>query len=175
MRKNLIKNVLLIIAIISFLFISTALLSCRKKEITHGDLTKIKGLLYKNGIKTPFTGREKAKLQGRIIEYNVVDGVKNGDFKISYSEGKPEIVGQMVNDKNEGHWKYYYESLQVESEGNFRNDLADGNWIWYYPDGKMKEEGNFIAGKRDGKWITYEENGKVSSEIKYKNGELIIK
>ena len=41
-------------------------------------------------------------------------------FKISYSEGKPQIVGQMVNDKNEGHWKYYYESLQVESEGNFK-------------------------------------------------------
>jgi antitoxin component YwqK of YwqJK toxin-antitoxin module len=175
MKKILDTNILLVISVMSLLCISTALLSCTKKENTTGDLTKIKGLLYKNGSKTPFTGREKAKLQNRIIEYNVVDGLKNGDFKIFYAEGRPQMVGQMINNKNEGHWKYYYESLSVESEGNFNNDLADGNWIWYYPNGNVKEQGNFVEGKRDGKWITYEDNGKVSIVNKFKNGELLNK
>jgi antitoxin component YwqK of YwqJK toxin-antitoxin module len=175
MIKKLINKILSGILILSCLYLSAAQLSCTKKENSKIDLVKINGLLCRPGSNTPFTGREKAKLQNRIIEYNVVDGIRNGDFKILYSEGKPQIVGQMVNDKNEGLWKYYYENHQIESEGNFKNDLADGQWIWYFSDGKLREQGNFIAGKRDGKWITYEENGRVSAEIKFKDGELVNK
>jgi hypothetical protein len=175
MKKNLIKTILIGISALTFLCISAALSSCVKKQINKVELVKIKGLLCKYGSTTPFTGREKARLSNRIIEYDVVNGVRNGDFKILYSEGKPQIVGQMVNDKNEGLWKYYYENSRIESEGNFKNDIPEDMWIWYYLDGKVREKGSYISGKRDGKWITYDKSGKISDEKKFKDGELMTK
>jgi hypothetical protein len=147
--------------------------SCAKKQNNRTDLVKKNGLLYKSGGITPYTGREKAQVSGRIIEYDVVKGMKNGNFKVSYSEGKPQIIGQVVNDKNEGFWKYFYENSQVESEGNFKNDIPEGNWTFYYFDGKVKENGNYVLGKRDGKWISYEENGKIADEKHFKDGEAV--
>jgi len=175
MRKHLIKNILLVMPVSLFLLLSTALLSCAKKENNKIDLVNKNGLLCRPGSNVPFTGRENARLSGRIIEYDVVEGIKNGDFKILYSDGNPQIVGQMVNNKNEGIWKYYYENLRLESEGNFKNDIAEGKWIWYYLDGKLKEQGSYVSGKRDGTWEIYDENGKISAEKKFKNGELINK
>jgi antitoxin component YwqK of YwqJK toxin-antitoxin module len=173
MKQSLIKTTLNGISVLSFLFISAALSSCAKKQINKVDLVNINGILCKYGTITPFTGREKASLQNRIIEYDVVKGVRNGEFKILYSEGKPQIVGQMVNNKNEGLWKYYYENSQIESEGNFKNDIPDDTWIWFYLDGKIREKGNYVSGKRDGRWITYNESGKISDEKQFKVGELI--
>jgi antitoxin component YwqK of YwqJK toxin-antitoxin module len=150
-------------------------LSCIKKVNTKFDLVNKNGLLCRPGSSVPFTGREKARLADRIIEYDVVEGIKNGNFKISYSDGKPQIVGQIVNNRNEGLWKYYYDNFQLESKGNFKNDIAEGEWIFYYSDGKVKEQGNFISGKRDGDWKSYDENGKISIKKEFKNSELITK
>lgn len=148
--------------------------SCAKKqEEKRTDLIKVKGLLYKSGTNVPYTGREKAKVSGRIIEYDVVNGIKNGAFKVSYSEGKPQIIGQVVNDKNEGLWKYYYENSQVESEGIFKNDIPEGKWTFYYADGKVKENGNYVSGKRDGVWLSYAEDGKLTRKKEFINGDSV--
>jgi antitoxin component YwqK of YwqJK toxin-antitoxin module len=143
--------------------------SIKEKE----SLLKINGLLYKNGSKSPFTGIEKSKVRDRILEYDVVNGIKNGRFKVFYSDGTLQISGQLINDKNEGLWQYFYTNAQLESQGDFKNDLPTGSWYWYFPDGKIKEEGVFIEGKREGKWVSYKENGQVDTEKNYENGETV--
>ncbi|MDR3627236.1 MAG: hypothetical protein P4L45_10410 [Ignavibacteriaceae bacterium] len=173
MKKYFFKMALTGIPVIFFMCALVALSSCTKNKNNRTDLIKMNGLLYKSGSNVPYTGREKAVLKGRIIEYDVVNGVKQGEMKISYLEGKPQISGQMVNNKNEGHWKYFYENSQVESEGDFKNDMPQGLWVWYFQDGKVREKGEYVSGKRDGKWLTYEENGKISVVKKFKDGELI--
>jgi antitoxin component YwqK of YwqJK toxin-antitoxin module len=170
---NFVFNSLLAVAFLSVCFFVS---SCSKKQ-NDGKISLVKknGLLYKSGSSTPYTGREKAKVSGKIIEYEVVNGIKNGEMKISYTEGKPQIVGKMVNNKNEGLWKYYYDNSQMESEGNYKNDIPEGEWTWFYSDGKVREKGSYISGKKEGKWITYEGNGKPVVEKKFKNGELVTK
>jgi antitoxin component YwqK of YwqJK toxin-antitoxin module len=149
--------------------------SCTKKQNNAAGLVKINGLLYKSGSNVPYTGREKARVSDRIIEYDVSNGVKNGEFKILYSDGKPQIVGQMVNGKNEGVWKYYYVNSAIESEGSFKDDMPDGVWTWYYQDGKVREQGKYVSGKKNGNWITYEASGKISIENKFKDGKIVVK
>jgi antitoxin component YwqK of YwqJK toxin-antitoxin module len=175
MKKYMFKVVLSGIPVIFIMCALVALSSCSQKKNNRTDLIKINGLLYKSGSNVPYTGREKVALKGRIIEYDVVNGVKQGEMKISYSEGKPQISGQMANNKNEGHWKYFYENSQVESEGDFKNDMPQGLWVWYFQNGKVREKGNYVSGKRDGKWLTYEESGKIAVVKKFKGGELIKK
>ncbi len=163
-------QIFLFVFLLTFISIS----SCGKEEKkSREDLIFMNGLLYKKGSKIPFTGKEKAKIEDRILEYDVLDGIKTGEFKISYLDGKPQIVGQLVNNSNEGLWKYYYTNSQMESEGNFKNNLPDGKWTWYYMDGKLKEYGNFISGKREGRWTSLNEDGKIVEQKVFKDGKDI--
>ncbi len=65
-------------------------------------LTIRDNVIYKNGSDIPFTGREKAHVENKIIEYDIVDGLKHGDFRLYYESGNIEIKGQI--DKNRKYW-----------------------------------------------------------------------
>ena len=155
---------------IRFLFLLTLFLlslifiSCVKEEIPKSSLIIKNNLLYKRDSNVPFTGREKAFVQGKIIEYEVKDGYKHGEFRIYNIDGELEISGQLDSNRNIGKWQYFHPNGAIESEGNFDFDLPVGKWFWYYPDGKKKEEGSYKKGKRVGIWYQYDRNGKVNWE-----------
>ena len=151
-----------ILFIILLMVISVLLSSCGKEEYPKSSLFVKNNLLYKKDSDVPFTGKEKAKVKDKIIEYEVKDGYKNGEFKIYSLQGILEVSGQLDSNRNVGKWKYFYPNGVIESEGNFEYDLPDGNWCWYYPDGKKKEEGIFRKGKRVGIWYQYDREGKVT-------------
>jgi len=164
------KKIYRTIIILFFLSIfSVIFISCNKNEVPESQLEMRDTLIYKKGSSEPFTGREKAKVQDKIIEYDVVNGVKNGEFKLYQADGTLEMSGQIENNKNVGKWQYFYPSGELESEGNFVNNNPEGMWVWYYPSGKLKEEGSYIKGKRIGLWKQYDEQGKLLDE---KNFEL---
>jgi antitoxin component YwqK of YwqJK toxin-antitoxin module len=149
------------------------LIGCQHEEnVPAGHLVLKKGLLYGIGNDTPYTGTERGVVNGQKIEYQVVNGKKNGFFRTYYGNGKPAMEGNIVNNLNEGTWKYYYDNGQIESEGNFKNDTVDGNWKWYYLTGAVKEEGDFVNGKREGVWKTFDVKGDAK-EIIYENGEVV--
>jgi len=133
------------------------------------------GLIYKQGQANPYTGLVKDTLQGKIIEYNVVDGKKDGEFKTSYLNGIPEMIGQLKNNVNHGKWTYYYKSGNIESEGFFENDLPHGIWKWYYENGKLKEEGNYVNGNREGHWILFDMEGKIKETKLFEKNQLNTK
>ena len=149
---------IIVVLILSSVFLS----SCGKEEYPQSSLFIRDSLLYKKDSNVPFTGKEKAKVKDKIVEYEVKDGYKNGEFKIYNLQGILEINGQLDSNRNVGKWQYFYPNGVVESEGNFDYDLPDGNWCWYYPDGKKKEEGIFSKGKRVGIWYQYDREGKVT-------------
>lgn len=154
-----------------FLFLLIAIFaltfSCGKDEIPKSTLIIKDNLLYKQGSNIPFTGRERALVENKIIEYDVKDGLKHGDFRIFSEDGVLEIQGQIDSNRNVGKWQYFYTNGQVESEGNFVNDMPEGLWIWNYPNGRKKEEGYFVKGKRVGLWNFYDTEGNVSFEKNY--------
>ena len=133
------------------------------------------GLIFNPADNETFTGRIVDTVENKIIEYNVVKGLKNGEFVIRYMNGNFQIKGTMKNNKNSGEWKYYYPSGQLESVGNFKNDIVSDEWIWFYENGKRKEKGNFVNGKRDGKWDLYDIDGKLKTIMYFSNGKVITK
>lgn len=121
------------------------------------------GLLYADSTSNiPFTGRNKSKMMDQIIEYDVVNGINEGDFIAYYSNKKIQMIGKMSDNKNVGEWKYFYQDGTMESIGNYKNDKPSGIWKWFSPEGKLIEEGNFIEGKRDGVWKDYDSAGSVT-------------
>ena len=152
------------------LLMAFMLVSCGPKKIDKNGFSLKNNIIYRNDSNTPFTGLIKSKTEGKNFEYYVKDGLKNGEFKITFDNGNLIMKGNIVNDKNEGKWVYYYPSGELESEGNFKYNKPDSIWVWYFPSGNVKEKGIFINGLREGNWKMYDELGNVSMENEYKNG-----
>jgi len=146
---------------------SLLIYSCTKEEIPKSSLIIKDNLLYKRGSDIPFTGREKALVDHKIVEYDVKDGLKHGEFRIFSEDGILEVQGQIDSNRNVGKWQYFYANGEIESEGYFNLDLPDGKWFWNYPDGKKKEEGFYQNGERIGMWYRYDNNGEVIFEKNY--------
>jgi len=158
-RKLFVK--IFIIVIVSL--IQILVISCGDNvELTENNLEIRDNIIYQRGTEIRFTGLERARIEDRIIEYEIVDGVKHGSFKLYYENGNEEIIGRIENNTNTGEWKYFYESGKLESEGYFVEDMAEGRWVWYYESGEIKEEGSFHKGNRVAWWYQYDPDGNES-------------
>jgi len=131
------------------------------------------GLIYKIGQDDPYTGRIIDTLQNNVIEYDVLNGMKNGEFRLSSMEGIVSMYGSIENNRNIGEWKYYYPNGQLESAGNFSYDNPHGKWIWYFSNGSIKEKGTFLSGNKTGIWYRYSWEGVLLSITTYDEGEII--
>lgn len=157
--------------------ISLIFFGCNKKEAKN-DLSKPlvfrNGLYYADSTSTlPYTGRNKSKMMDQVIEYDVVNGIREGDFIVYYPNKRIQIIGKLSNNKNVGEWKYYYSNGALETVGGFLDDKPSGKWIWYYQNGKTAEEGILLEGKREGVWKSYDSLGSEKIIRTYKTDELI--
>ena len=120
---------------------------------------EIDSIIYKPGTKEVFNGTWKGEIDSFKLEFEVVNGKKEGSFKSYYPNGNLLMSGQMKNNCNIGEWKYYYENGNLESFGNFDSDMPEGKWTWYYPDKKLKQVGYFHLGQRDSIWRSWDSLG----------------
>lgn len=132
-------------------------------------------IIYRQGSSTPLTGKVIDTISTRIVEYDVVDGLKNGNFKIKFINGKTEVEGHIKDNKNIGKWKYYYPNGQLESEGYFENDVAVNKWVWYFMNGKIKQEGFYMNGLREGGWSFYNDSGIIQVKIYFHDDKIVDK
>ena len=51
------------------------------------------GLIYKLGESSPYSGQIIDTLENKVIKYNVVNGLKHGEFSISTIEGNFSVRG----------------------------------------------------------------------------------
>jgi uncharacterized protein len=146
--------------------------SCERIPEPKAEMIIRDGLIFKEGELKPYTGIVKDTVEGKVIEYNAVDGKKTGEFRTYYKNGKLQMIGQIKENLNHGKWTYYYQSGQVESEGPFKDDLPDGKWKWFYENGNLKEEGIYINGNREGHWAIYDINGKIAEEKFFEKNQI---
>jgi antitoxin component YwqK of YwqJK toxin-antitoxin module len=165
-----VRKLFLKLLIISSLFFTAA---CNQYYTNQNIEIKEDGLIYKVGQDDPYTGRILDTLQNKVLEYDVVNGMKNGEFSLSSIEGIVSIHGSIEDNRNIGEWKYFYPNEQLESIGNFKNDNPHGKWVWYYSNGSIKEKGTFLNGKKTGTWYLYNWEGRLSSITMYDEGEKI--
>jgi antitoxin component YwqK of YwqJK toxin-antitoxin module len=155
MKYNSLKNFTRIAAALVIFFIS----GCGNEEPSKKNYFEKDGTIYVIGSNELYSGKIKEETGGRIIEYSVIDGKREGTLNIYYANGKTAMTGEMKNNKNNGEWKYYYKDGTLESKGNFHNNLPNGIWYYYYESGAMKEKGEYSEGKRIGEWIIFSESG----------------
>lgn len=170
LSANLIKFFIIILLIIP-------LSSCSKKTVKSelsAPLVLRDGLLFKDSLSTtPYTGRHKSRMLDQTIEYEVIDGIRQGDFIIYFPNGKTQMKGTLTDNKNTGTWIYYRSDGSIESKGEYVNDTPSGKWSWYQLNGKLAEDGFFNKGLRDGEWKDYDSTGNLISIIKYKMNTVI--
>jgi hypothetical protein len=68
------------------------------------------GLICKQGELKPYSGIVKDTIEGKIIEYEVVNGKKSGEFKTYFKNGKLEMLG-MIKDNLNGNDVLYQTSM----------------------------------------------------------------
>lgn len=154
------------------IFTSILLIGCKSYYSTHNIYIE-DGLIYKEGEDVPFTGRILDTLDNQILEYEVRNGLKNGEFYLSSSSGLVAVYGSIKDNMNVGKWQYFYSSGKLESVGGFIDDKPNGKWIWYYENGFVKEDGYFIEGYKIGKWRTFSPEGALTSAITYNEGNVV--
>lgn len=163
--KNLIITSLLIIFSILFY-------SCRTRSSHLNFRLGENGLIYNINNDELYTGTiiDTADV---VIEFQVVNGKKNGSFKTYYLNGQIEKCGYIINNDNIGEWKYYYPNGQIESHGSFENNVPEGKWVSYYKNGNIKCEGNYKNGKQNSLWLYYDYDGQLISTLFFSSGILI--
>lgn len=174
MQTKLIR-LLLIKLFVSIIFI-VLFISCNHKdeEKLSKPLVLKDGLLFSDSISTtPYTGRNKSRMFDMKIEYDVVDGKKEGDFIVYFSNDKIQMIGKMKQNKNIGEWKYYFPDGSLQTSGYFDDDIPTGKWIWFNQKGKIIEEGNYLTGNREGKWKSYDSTGTLNIVRMYKENKVI--
>ncbi len=162
----------LLITILLTISSSFILTSCGNYQSKYAFRWGDNGLIYNVGDDDLYTGTvlDTADV---VIEFQVVDGKKNGEFKTYYLNGQVEKFGYIIDNENMGEWKYYYPNGQMESKGSFKNNLPEGKWISYYQDGSIKCEGIYMNGKQQSAWTYYNQKGEIINVIFYQDGEFI--
>ena len=163
-------EILIIIALLVVFFTNWKIFSpdTYKINVSSNDL------IYSSDNSVPFTGKMMDTLSNKlIVSFEVVNGIKQGEYILLTMDGNFAIKGFMNKNKNDGNWEYYYEGGQLECTGNFKDDEPVDKWSWFYKNGQLKCEGKFINGKPDGLWRSYNEDGYLSKIINYKFGEVI--
>jgi antitoxin component YwqK of YwqJK toxin-antitoxin module len=156
------------------LFSLTIFSSCNKNK-PDPNLIEIKdGLICSIYNGKPFTGTVSDVVDKQKVEYDVVKGIKEGDFNVFSENGIKIISGEIKNNMNDGLWQYFYPNGQLESRGYFRNDKVSDEWVWYFPDGKIKAIGHYVNGKKDGKWTIYSQSGRILSDKIFRNDKILL-
>ena len=161
-------------SLLIFLFVIN-LSSCSDSVRKKNQNINIDSIIYKPGTNEPFNGTWKGETDSIKLEFDVVNGKKEGNFRVYYPNGKIQISGKMKNNRNTGEWKYFYENGNLESSGFFVNDVPDGKWLWYYPDETLKQIGYYRSGKRDSLWKTYDSTGVLIDSTIIKNDTTVQK
>jgi antitoxin component YwqK of YwqJK toxin-antitoxin module len=130
------------------------------------------GLIYYKDSNRLYSGTISDSSQ-MIMEYEVIDGKKNGSFLVFYKDGTLAQSGYLIDNKNVGEWRYYYHNGNLESKGMYINDIPQGEWVFYYPDGGVMSRGSFKDGLRHGRWYEFDDTGELKLVSIFSYGKFI--
>jgi antitoxin component YwqK of YwqJK toxin-antitoxin module len=110
-------------------------------------------IYYQNG--KPYTGLVYEELQGRIdLEYEVVNGVKQGVEIEYYPNGRVQSISHYVNNVLNGLLVNYYESGIIEEKAMFEKGVCIHSTA-YDEAGQITEENTISEESPEYSWLTY--------------------
>ncbi len=112
--------------------------------------------------------------KGKMTARGIVDnaGLKQGEWKEFYPDGKLKSEGAFYEGKKSGKWLFYYPQGSLEQEGNYNSKgEPEGEWIWYYTDGDLLRREEYHNGERDGDLVEYDRNNRILARGEYINNK----
>jgi len=118
---------------------------------------------------------EKADMydSGRVVASGPINGAdeQEGDWKEFYENGDLKSEGNYTDGVKMGEWKYYFSDGKKFEIGKYdKKGKQTGQWLWYFEDGSLRRESNFIGGQEDGDFVEYNDSGKVITKGEYVDG-----
>ncbi|MQP53527.1 MULTISPECIES: toxin-antitoxin system YwqK family antitoxin [unclassified Flavobacterium] len=108
----------------------------------------------------------------QFAKRNVEHFGKTEEVVVYLNDGKPFILGPVVNNKKEGKFKLLGENGNIEGELNLKNDELDGLQKYFDEKGNLEMEKMYAAGKLNGEKKEYYSNGNISVIENYKDDVL---
>ncbi|PVH25403.1 toxin-antitoxin system YwqK family antitoxin [Sphingobacterium corticibacter] len=68
----------------------------------------------------------------------------------------------MIDGKKQGEWKVYYLNGQLKSLENYTNDTLDGKVFYYGPNGILRSKASYKMGVAVDSFIMYHTNGNIN-------------
>jgi len=91
-------------------------------------------------------------------------GMKQGEWKFFYRNGRLKALGVYDDGKLTGHWVWWRQNGQRLQEGAFAENRQVGPWKRWFDNGQLWDEGTYNDdGKKVGEWTTYNRDGAVKS------------
>ena len=162
------KRLLLIVIPLLFLSIGVS-----QNRVNVNNLIKYGDKYFKENDDRPFNGIvfDLSKETGnKILQYKMIEGLKNGLYQDWYPDGKPKSKGKYFNNTRVGNWTLWYENVEKKEEGTYKDGKRDGLHTFWYENGEKRED-TYKDGKMDGLQTKWYENGQKSYEGTYKDGK----
>ena len=111
---------------------------------------------------------------GRLIfECQVINGKKNGYFKLLDEDGALAMEGNYVNDQFDGIIKEYYPGGSLKVECCWLKDEMDGDCKSFFENGTLKDAGTYKNGHAHGVHLYFKEDGSLIKEAVFENGDVV--
>ncbi len=123
--------------------------------------------LYTDGEGNLFTGKMTTRTELRISEFEVREGMVEGEVKYYYASGQLMETGSFVKGQKNDKWTRYSETGNIEAIAFYKLGKKSGTWLVYDDKGKKRFEMNYENGEKTGTWTSWDENGAVASVKDY--------
>ena len=105
--------------------------------------------------------------------FTMLDGRRNGAYKSTYSNGKPDRIGEFRTGQSQGEWLLYYADGQLRKKGRYRDGEEEGEWTSYFPNGQVEWVQHYEGGELHGNSRRYNPAGELLVEKNYAHGALV--
>ncbi len=105
-------------------------------------------------------------------EFNLKDGVLNGDYLIYHSNGEIYTHSKYMNGKLNGEEKVYYTSGKLQKLKTYKNDQLYGKAIDYFESGQIEKESIVKKGEVI-ESVSYDIVGTIVSQMFIREGRTI--
>ena len=134
----------------------------RHGQCTYYGLIEISGRGRKESEGVFYAGAGKltvyAPVSGEVRgEHSFKEDKKDGEWKLSYSDGRPYYAARFV--MGTGEWKFFYRNGAVMRTGNYFDEKLTGKWQSFYKSGQVRGEAQFSEGSGEGLVTMFYPNG----------------
>lgn len=100
-------------------------------------------------------------------EFQVKEGIIDGEAKYFYASGKLMETGTFTKGQKDQKWIRFNENGATSAVAFYNLGKKTGTWLVFDDNGKKRFEMNYMDGEKTGTWTSWNETGAVVSTKDY--------